>query len=374
MKIAIDISQIIHEGTGIARYTRNLVDSLLAADRTNEYLLFGYSVRKNHILRDFYNSCRRQYANVNAKIFHFPQTAINTLWNNMHTFPLESLIGKVDVFHSSDWIQPPSFAKKITTVHDMIAFKYPHFSHPTIIATQKRRMNWVEKECDAVIADSETTKADIINFTSINEKRIHVVYPGVEKKFKKIQEKNILQVKSKYKIYKQYILTVGTLEPRKNTTSAIDAYNSLRKKMPIENAPMLIVVGKAGWGDNTPHSTGVQYLGFVKDEDLPALYSGAQAFIYPSYYEGFGLPVLEAMACQCPVISSDRGSLSEIAAGSALIIDPKDGESIVKALVKILSDRNIRNKLILKGNEKAAEFNWKNTAKQILSVYKKLCL
>ena len=372
MKIAIDISQIIHEGTGVARYTRNLVDSLLAADRTNEYLLFGYSVRKNHILRDFYNSCRRQYANVNAKIFHFPQTAINTLWNNMHTFPLESLIGKVDVFHSSDWIQPPSFAKKITTVHDMIAFKYPQYSHPTIIATQKRRMNWVEKECDAVIADSETTKIDILNFTSINEKRIHVVYPGIEEKFKKIPEKNILQVKHKYNINKRYVLTVGTLEPRKNTSAAIEAYISLRKKMTVEKAPLLVIVGKAGWGDNILQTTGVQYLGFVKDDDLPALYSGAQAFIYPSYYEGFGLPVLEAMACRCPVISSDRGSLAEVTSGTAFIIDPNDSESIVKALIKILSDRNVRYQLILSGSKKATAFNWEITAQQILSVYKKL--
>lgn len=372
MKIAIDISQIIHEGTGIARYTRNLVDALLATDRTNEYLLFGYSIRKNFILSEFYLSCRKQYANVNAKLFPFPQTAVNTLWNRLHTFPLESLIGKVDVFHSSDWIQPPSFAKKITTVHDMIAFKYPQYSLPLIVDTQKRRMNWVEKECDAVIADSETTKRDIMNYTSIIEKRIHVIYPGVEKKFKKIQKNNILSVKRRYKIDKQYFLTVGTLEPRKNTSAAIKAYISLQKKLAGEKVPSLVVVGKAGWDNNILQSTDVKYLGFVDEEDLPALYSGAQAFIYPSYYEGFGLPVLEAMASQCPVISSDRGSLSEIAAGSALIIDPKDSDSIVKAMIIILNNKKVRNQLTLNGIKNAASFNWDNSAQQLLSIYKNL--
>lgn len=372
MKIAIDISQIIHEGSGVARYTRNLVEALLSADRINDYILFGYSVRKNHILYEFYLSCRKSHTNVSAKLFHFPQTAVNTLWNRIHTFPLEALIGKVDVFHSSDWVQPPTCAKKVTTVHDMIAFLYPQYSHPHIVATQKRRMNWVEKECAAVIADSKTTKRDILNLTSINSKRIDVVYPGIEDKFKQIPGKNILRVQKIYKIRSPYLLTVGTLEPRKNTSAVIEAYISLRKKMGGKGLPTLVIVGKVGWGDRMREIPGVQLLGYVKDNDLPALYSGAQVFVYPSFYEGFGLPVLEAMACRCPVVSSNRGSLSELINGSALSINPDESDTIAMAVSKVLSDKNLRGKLIKNGIRKALEFSWDNTARQVLSIYNKL--
>jgi len=371
MKIAIDISQIIHEGSGVSRYSKNLVSTLLEVDNHNEYILFGYSLRKIQVLKEFYLKLKNKHSRVSAKLFHFPQIVMGKLWNGIHTFPLDLLIGKVDVFHSSDWIQPPTSAKKVTTVHDMTPFLYPQYSHPTIIAVQKRRMEWVKKECDAVITDSYATKNDFMTLTNMSEKRIHVVYPGVEDKFRKIPTKNILHIKRTYNIKGKYYLTVGTLEPRKNAQTAIEAYETVRKKIG-EETPSLVVAGKEGWGNHISTSKGVKLLGYVPDLDLPALYSGAQAFIYPSFYEGFGLPVLEAMACECPVIASDRGSLSELVKGCALIINPENSDTIAQALLTIRQNNSERKRLIKNGIKNAQKFRWENTARQVLKVYEKL--
>jgi len=181
MKIGIDVSQIVYQGTGVTFYTQNLVASLLKKDKKNEYVLFGGSLRQKKFL-DEYLTQFKDNKKVTAKTFFLPPLLLEFLWNRIHVLPIEWLIGKIEVFFSSDWLQPPTQAKKVTTIHDLIVYQYPESFQPKgghdIVANQKRRLNWVRKECDLIICDSQATKKDVMNLLKIPEKKLKVIYPG----------------------------------------------------------------------------------------------------------------------------------------------------------------------------------------------------
>lgn len=179
MRISIDVSQLVYQGTGVANYTQNLVKNLLKIDQKNEYLLFGYSLRQRSCLLNFCRRLQKQRPNVKVKIFPLPPTIAEFIWNRLHLLPIEWLIGSVDVFLSSDWIQPPAQAKKVTTIHDLIPLKFPQTLDPKIVHVHRRRLHWVKKECDLIICDSEATKKDVRETLGIEEKKLRVIYPGV---------------------------------------------------------------------------------------------------------------------------------------------------------------------------------------------------
>ncbi len=174
MKIGIDISQLVYEQTGVANYLKNLVQHLVL-DKENEYVLFFSSLRKNISLSDF-----QSLSNVSVKQFKFPPTVLNLLWNTLHILPIESLIGEVDVFITSDWTEPPTKkAKKLTILYDLIVYKYPNETARKIIETQKRKLAWVKKESDMILCISEATRQDAIEILGIEKNRLHVIYPGI---------------------------------------------------------------------------------------------------------------------------------------------------------------------------------------------------
>ena len=178
MKIGIDISQIIYEGTGVAELVRNLVENLLRIDKKNEYVLFFSSLRKN--LKSQISNFKSTSQNLKIKTFRFPPILLDLLWNKLHILPIEWLIGDVDIFITSDWTEPPTVrAKKATILYDLIVYKYPNETDRKIIEVQKRKLKWVKKESDLVLCISESTKRDAINFLRIDEKRLKVIYPGV---------------------------------------------------------------------------------------------------------------------------------------------------------------------------------------------------
>lgn len=375
MKIAIDISQLVYEGTGVATYTYQLVKNLLKLDKSDEYILFGLSLRKFDKLLDFYAEFKSLNTNLSSRFFHIPLKMAELFGNRLHMPNIESLIGEVDIFHSSDWIQPKTSAKKVTTIHDLTVFKYPQVSHPYIVATQKRRLNWVKRECDMVLADSESTKREIIDILHMGSEKIETVYPGLSEKFTPASGEKIARVKQKYGLYDEYILAVGTIEPRKNLKGVAAAFERFLKhplissrKKPLE----LVIAGKFGWGEKLTANNYIKILGYVDGEDLPGLYSGAAMFLYPSFYEGFGFPVLEAMACGCPVITSDRGSLEEISADCALLADPDAPEDIAMKMTQLYVDRKLRADLVEKGKKNAQKYSWEKTAGKVIGIYEKL--
>ncbi len=178
MKIGIDISQIVYEGTGVGAYVRNLITALLKVDKENEYILFFSSMRRDFPVFEF--QLPLENANVRVKTFKFPPTLLDFLWNKLHIVPIEWLIGDVDVFISSDWTQPPTLkAKKATILYDLIVYKYPVETAEKIVETQKRRLHWVARECDVIYCISQATKLDAMNLLAIDEGRLKIIYPGV---------------------------------------------------------------------------------------------------------------------------------------------------------------------------------------------------
>jgi len=178
MKIGIDISQMAYEGTGVGEMVGNLVNALLKIDKENEYVLFFSSLRGN--LKSQISNLKSTSQNLKIKEFKFPPTLLDILWNRLHILPIEWLIGEVDVFISSDWTQPPTVkAKKATILYDLIVYKNPQETAKVIVDTQKRRLEWVKKECDVVLCISEATKKDAMEILGIEEKRLKVIYPGV---------------------------------------------------------------------------------------------------------------------------------------------------------------------------------------------------
>jgi glycosyltransferase involved in cell wall biosynthesis len=320
------------------------VEALLKIDKKNKYVLFGGSLRQQQALGKFINGLSKYRTTVRgnywARVLPIPPTLADFLWNRLHILPIERLIGRIDVFHSSDWTQPPSKAAKVTTIHDLAVLRYPETFHPKIVAVHKRRLWWVKKECDLVIAVSEATKKDIIELLGIPPRKIRVIYEGVEGKFKVQSSKfKVFKVKEKYKIKGDYILAYGG-PARKNLKRVMDACEGFK----------VFVVGQP----------------FVLDEDLPALYSGALCLAYPSLYEGFGLPILQAMSCGCPVVTSNVSSMPEVAGDAAVLVDPLSVESISEGIKKAVKSRQM---LVKRGFSQVKKFSWEKTARETLKVY-----
>lgn len=374
MNIAIDVSQIVYEGTGVARYTRDLVENLLREDRENTYLLWGATWGQQQQLAAFFHSLSR-FPNVMHKILPFPSSMSAFLWNKWHGIPLEYFIHGFDILHTSDWVEPKTRVPKVTTIHDMVVYKYPETSHPLIIKTQQQKLAWVKEESDMVICDSQATMEDVEHILHIEPMRLAVVYPGISAMYVPQSQEAIAKVRSKYGLLDHYALTVGTMEPRKNLVRVIAAFEQFMghpliaaKKFPME----LVVVGKKGWGGTIPSSKYVKHIGSVPDEDLASLYSGARFFTHASLYEGFGFPILEAFSCNTPVVASGRGSLSELAGTAAVLADPTDVSDIAKQMVKIMVDDELRDHLIRLGRKRAEAFTWQKTAKEMLTLYRKV--
>lgn len=371
MRIGIDISQIVY-GTGVSTYTKKLVENLLKIDKKNEYILFGSSLRSKKKLTEFTDSLQ-DFKNCQVKIASIPPTILEFLWNKLHILPIEKFIGEVDIFHSSDWTQPPIKSpntKKVTTVHDMISFLFPTSSHPKIISSQKRRLERVKKEVNLILADSETTKDDIVKFLQIEEEKIRVVYLAPSEEFKPQDEARVKEVLEKYKIKKPFILSVATQEPRKNIQKLLDVF----EKIVTENPKFhLVLTGKYGWGPGFHSAQNVTWTGYVPDEDLVSLYSGCRVFVYPSLYEGFGLPILEAMACGAPVVTSNNSSMAEIAKDAAILVDPRSDGQIKKAIEMVL-DLNLENyqKMVRASLDRARRYTWTKTTRETLRAYEEV--
>lgn len=380
MKIGIDISQIVYEGTGVAVYTRSLVEALLGVDRENEYVLFGSSLRNRRPLNEFVK--KLGVGNIRKKFSVLPPKLLEFLWNGIHILPVENFTGEIDVWHSSDWLEPPTRqAKRVTTIHDLTVFKYPEAFTPRgghdIVENQKRKLHFVKHYSDLVIAVSESTKKDIIEVLGMPEKKIKVIYEAAGRNYFQRSAEAVETVKKKFQIEGNFLLCVGTREPRKNLETAILASAEIAG---ANKDLCLVIAGKYGWGEeslkvrmqSSKLGQRVKILGFVEEEDLACLYSGATAFIYPSFYEGFGLPILEAMACGCPVITSDLGAMKEIAGEAALLTDPESVESLAGAISRVCRSKKLQEELKVKGLKRVGEFSWEKTALQTLELYRSL--
>lgn len=350
MKIAIDISQIVY-GTGVSVYTKELVRALLKLDQENEYLLYAGSLRKSSDISEYVKGLEGKFT---VKVLPLSPKISNVLWNHLRPFKLETLIGRFDVLHTSDWTEPLTTSAKVTTVHDLSPILFPEVTPVSVKNVHERKLNLVQADGDLVIVPSESIKNDLIRF-GMNDSLITVIPEAVNPE---LLTSNKMDISTRFGIEGKYILMVGTAQ-RKNISRAVEAFEKLQIK-----GMSLVVVGQA----SAHVVNNVHYIGFVTTTELSNLYKQAQLLLYPSLYEGFGLPIFEAFALGCPVVTSGRGALKEAAGDAAVLVDPESIDSISKGIVKALKERST---LMKKGTTRVKDFSWNAVASATLAVYKK---
>jgi len=333
----MDVSQLAHKG-GVATYTQNLTQNLSKIDD----LEMVY----------FYSSLRKPYRGglKNVKKYRLPPTLFEMLFNRWRNVSVERFLGPMDVFHSSDWTQPPTKAKKVTTYHDVIPLKYPQWSHPKIVAVHKRRLRLVEQEIDTVIAVSEATKKDLLEVSSIPEDKITVIYEGPTADFRPQSEEKIKKFREKYNLPDKFVLAIGGIGERRNLRRIKEACKDYN----------LVIAGQS-----------LPWLGI---DELGLLYNSAEVLLYCSLYEGFGIPTLDAFACGLPVITSNISSMPEVGGDAALYVDPYSVDDINEKLNTLLADKKLKNKMVQKGFERAKQFSWEKAALETAEVYKRLII
>ncbi len=284
----------------------------------------------------------------------------------------------VDIFHTSDVLSfaPPGI-KTVTTIHDMTTLLFPEHHTQETIALQEEKFRFAREKADAIIAVSESTKRDIVRLLGIEPARIHVVYEGVDPAFCPLPAEVVAAGLAQYDLSPDgYILHVGTVEPRKNLVRLVQAYGAVWRQRPYATPP-LVLAGATGWFfrevfdqiEKLGLTEQVKFIGRVDDADLPALYNGALFLAYPSLYEGFGLPVLEAMACGTAVLTSNVSSLPEIVGQAGVYVEPGDVQSITDGLLLLLDDALLRRELADKGLARAKDFTWRKAAEETTAVY-----
>ena len=382
MRIGIDV-RCLAEGkrTGVEEYTLALLQGLFESDPLNEYILFFNAWNK--AVPDFILECTAKYPRVTLRAFHFPNKLLNlSLW--YLRFPkLDRLVGGTDVFFlpNLNFAAVSDQTKLVVTAHDLSFELFPE----TFSWKQRawhffinfRHLLW---RADHIIAVSRSTQDDLETQYGILHNKVTVIPSGIGTQFRVMSRNDaeLIRVQEKYHLPYRFILSLATFEPRKNIIALIYAYEALRRLgNPLFDKYALVIAGTKGWKyeeifqaiARSPYKESIILPGFIADEDKAALYNLASLFVYPSLYEGFGFPPLEAMASGVPVIVSHSSSLPEIVASAGILIDPYQPDELFQALQHILSDQALADMLRQKGIARAASFSWEKTAQATLAAF-----
>ncbi len=367
MTIGIDI-RVLARGvrTGVEEYTINLLSHLLPREPKINYRFFYNAYQKAKL-----NYSWLSLANVELRDFRIPNRLFFISSRYLNQPKIDKLLKGVDVYFNPHFFIAPLSprCKKIITFHDLSFVRYPYFFSWRKRTWQRFLMNAQQEaqQADKIIAVSQSTKNDLIDLYGIASKKIKVIYSGVGHQFKPIKN-----IKNKYNLPDKFILYFGTIEPRKNLIGLIKAFELLRDKQVVK----LVIAGAKGWlyqdifqaAQESKYSQDVIFTGFIKEEDKPALYNLAKLFVYPSFFEGFGFPPLEAMACGLPTVVSHTSSLPEVVGQGALMVDPYNIDELAWAMETALTDNSLRKQLSQKGINQAKKFSWSKCAKETLKV------
>ena len=368
MKVAINCrSFLTKQPTGIGRYAYHLVKSLAAVDQENDYQLYarpGLFRNVNGLLR-----CKAQNFTLCSDRFGRGPAAV---------------LKKPDLYHEPSpgpW-EAPTGVPAVVTVHDVIIKAYPQGHTRETIDSGERYFKDIVRNAAKIICCSQNTRNDLQNYFSVPPGKMAMVYQGVDKEiFYPLGEDERPAAEKMIKdagVDRDYLLSVGTIEPRKNLVNVIRAFHLLKTGGKFNGR--LVVVGMKGWLHSdvgkVVSELGLEreilFLGYVPDRLLRYLYTGARAFVFPSFYEGFGFPIVEAFCCEVPVVTSDRSACPEIAADAALTVDPGDEVKIAAATEQILEDPGLCADLIRKGRQRAEDFDFRKTAQETLNIYKEV--
>lgn len=348
MRVAFDVSPLSHPPTGIGNYIRGTLAGMTAAAGTGDEIVpfAPTSLRGPKRIR-----ARLVGLPVTPRLWPLPASHLaRTGWSRIGFPPAEWLLGRFDALLFTDWMTPPQRAGlRATTIHDLVPHHHPEWCTPRTIAMHRRKDD-AARRCDVVFANSAYTAADAARSLGIDEERLVVARPGLEPGY--------VPGGPRAAPADRYVLGVGTLEPRKNLGRLVDAWRLLGGDR------RLVLAGGAGWGERPDLADpGIVLPGYVAEDDLPPLYRGADVFVYPSLFEGFGMPVIEAMACGTPVVASAHPSLDEACGDAAVRVDPESAEAIAAGIEEALARRD---ELVRLGLAHASSFSWEATGSVVL--------
>ena len=365
MRVCLDCTPLLVRSAGVKSYLYYLDKHLRATAEGREVSSFPFLDRPSSLRHDA--STLGRLGSVARAAF---ATRLHGAWNPVSNWATRG----ADIFHASNLVRyvPPRVALT-TTVHDLTSVLMPELHTPRTIEADRAFFTRIVVPARRVIAVSHRTKHDLISHVRIPESRISVIYSGVRQEFFQGDPANGAAIRRKYGLVRQYVLFVGTLEPRKNLGRLLEAYGGMRPSLRAEFD--LVLVGMPGWLDGDEKARvfrkteGIRRLGYVAEEDLPAIMAGATVFAYPSLYEGFGFPVAEAMAAGVPVLTSRAGSLPEVAGDAAGYVDPRSVDEIRTTLERLLMSPELRSAMSERGRVQACKFSWTECARQTWKVF-----
>lgn len=375
--VGIDVTAAVTQGGGIGRYTRELVRAVVALGDDLQYRLFSARPPAELPVPDPVPRA----PHVSYTSAPLSDRWLYRLWYRLRLpLPVQWFTGRLDLFHSPDFVLPPvrGDVPTLLTVHDLSFVHYPQTFTPPLVNYLNRIVPWSVKRATHILADSQATSADLQAIWNVSPDKITVLHSGVGRRFRPVTDSAMLaDVRRRYKLGDApYLLSVSTLQPRKNYDMLIRAFRPVADRHPHR----LIIAGGKGWlyedmlaeVQRQDLEGRVHFAGFVDDADLPVLYSGADLFVFPSLYEGFGLPLLEAMACGVPVLTSTASSLPEVAGHAAEQLSPHDQEAWSSAMLRLLADEQQREQLVAAGFARVEQFTWERAARRLRRLYSDL--
>jgi glycosyltransferase involved in cell wall biosynthesis len=364
VKVAVDFTAGVRQYGGVGRYTRSLVRALAdsfaergAGDRLT--LLYAGPPRVD---------VPRGWPSTSVRALPLQERWMTILWQRLRVpLPADLLAGGADVFYSPDFTLPPiARARSVVTVHDLSYLIHPDTHFPPLRRYLESAVPRAIERADLILADSEQTRRDLHEHLSVPMDRMTVVLSAADPSFRPASPEQVVAVRRKHGIDRPYLMSVGTIQPRKNLTTIFEALRRLERDV------LLVHVGRPGWlyepiFEALGRSGMKDRVRFIpaSDEDLIALYTGAVAFVFPSLYEGFGIPCLEAMACGTPVIASHAGSLAEVVQDAGIAVDPMDAGAIAAAVRRLMDEPAFRADLVERGHAQAQKFRWDTSARQV---------
>ena len=376
MKVGVDV-RVLSTGShsGIEEYTSDLLGELTKNNPETEFKLFSSSFKIPNFNYDWADQ-----SNVSFAISKMPSRLLFVSSKFINWPKIDKKIGGVDVFLSPHFFSALSRdCRSISIFHDLAFLRYPEFFSIKQNFWHKFQINSKKRieQSDHIIAVSQSTKNDLIDLLGVDPKNITVAYPGVNNSLRiAVSKEKKIKVRQKYNLSENFILFVGTLEPRKNVVGAIKAFELVKSEVNDDNLD-LVLMGRKGWlSDEIFESINksifkknIKWLGFVPDEDRSTIYQNSSIVLYPSFFEGFGFPPLEAMASGVPVVTSRVASIPEVVGGSAILVDPYSVEEIAKGVIRLIEDKNFADNLIKKGLKQSQKFDWKITAQKIYQTF-----
>ncbi|NDJ53717.1 MAG: glycosyltransferase family 4 protein [Chloroflexi bacterium] len=363
LRIGIDARLTYYRQGGIAASIRHLIEELPHIDTQNQYIILHSRKDQNNLATA---------PNQKRAICWTPS---HHRWER-YALAVEVAPRRLDLLHSPDFIPPVNGAyRSIITIHDLTFLHYPQFLTEESRRYYNDQIEAAVRRADHILCDSDATRNDVLNMLPVSEEKATTVWLGLSNHFYRPSEPTIATFCDQHQLSRGYLLFVGTFEPRKNLPGLLQAYHSLRSTLP--DSPKLVIAGRRGWlydealkrATNLGLSDHVVWLENVPYDDLPALYSAASLLCLPSFYEGFGFPPLEAMACGTPTVVANRASLPELVGEAAILVDPDDPDSIADAMTRILTDSNLATSLRARGLERIELFSWRRCAQQTHDIY-----